>query len=485
MLNSNSKNISRLNGLKIHIEGTFLNSISRLLVIPSSFILLPILTRNLSVGDFGTWSLIISFIGLILPFSGMGLSSALSRYGPSSGLLELKNAFSTLLLLKLILHVLFALGLYVFRHEIGDKLFNGQFTAVSYTGLILIISSLEPLFKRILKIRNRIALFSIYEIWSSYSIIIVAIYSTVGGDLYLFIRNFLFLKTFNLLILSLMIGEVFRFWVFDKTILKKYKSYGGYAALISIAFWLINYFDRFLISSFNSSEDVGIYSAIYSIGHIPRIISSLLSFLLLISLSKLFDTNKLTEVKLILSKTESIFMILVLPILAGSIFFSKETMLLLSTGRISEFSFPNLPLLTLAHIFLGLITIRSYPFLLEKKQKKLAITWILITTLNLILNLFLIPEFGILGSSFSKLISYLLGFFIISLISKRVLKFHTNYKLISKCIIFAFSINLLLWFLDSYYNLNFILIIVVVGVIYTTFFFSDVKQIIFLTNGVF
>ena len=323
-------------------NGSLINVLGKALIIPSSFLLIPILTRNLYAEEYGAWSLIISSIGLILPFSGMGLSSALSRYGPSSGLEELRNAFSTLFTLKVITHLIIAFLLILFRNEFGRVFFGEQATISIYVGIILLFAALEPLYKRIFKIRDRIIHFSLFEIWNNYSVIILAVVFATKGELFTFLKAFIVLKFLNIIILSFLIGKTFKILTVDTTIWKKYKNYGGYAAVISITFWVINSSDRFLLSAFKSLEDVGIYNAVYSIGHIPRTISALITFLLLVSLSKMYDSRQHDKVIKILFKAENLFIAIVIPIILGSALFSKDVVLFFSTERIAQFSSPNL-----------------------------------------------------------------------------------------------------------------------------------------------
>jgi len=459
-------------------NGSLINVLGKALIIPSSFLLIPILTRNLYAEEYGAWSLIISSIGLILPFSGMGLSSALSRYGPSSGLEELRNAFSTLFTLKVITHLIIAFLLILFRNEFGRVFFGEQATISIYVGIILLFAALEPLYKRIFKIRGRIIHFSLFEIWNNYSVIILAVVFATKGELFTFLKAFIVLKFLNIIILSFLIGKTFKILTVDTTIWKKYKNYGGYAAVISITFWVINSSDRFLLSAFKSLEDVGIYNAVYSIGHIPRTISALITFLLLVSLSKMYDSRQHDKVIKILFKAENLFIAIVIPIILGSALFSKDVVLFFSTERIAQFSSPNLFIITLSHFFLGIATFRSYPFLLKKQQKIPAVIWIIAMLLNIIVNLTLIPILGILGSSLATFLSYFFAFSCIMYFSRSKINYGYSFRLVIILTLSAAIANGVGLGVQKLFDFSIFILILIVGVVYAVLISSSIKQLI-------
>ena len=84
------------------IKDTSINAVARVLLIPITFLTLPILTTNFSIIDYGLWGLIFTTNNLTMPFTGLGLPSALSRYGPSYENNKFKSSFSSLFIFKTI-----------------------------------------------------------------------------------------------------------------------------------------------------------------------------------------------------------------------------------------------------------------------------------------------------------------------------------------------------------------------------------------------
>ena len=59
---------------------TLTNSIARLLLIPQPFLLIPLLTNNLSLDEYGLWGLIFTTCSLISPLTSLGLGTSMSRF---------------------------------------------------------------------------------------------------------------------------------------------------------------------------------------------------------------------------------------------------------------------------------------------------------------------------------------------------------------------------------------------------------------------
>lgn len=415
-----------------------MNIVSKALLIPVSFISVPILTKNLSLEDYGLWGLTISAVSVIIPFSGLGLSSALSRFGPSSDNFELKRSFSTLLLFKFFTQVFFGILLLLFSDFISELFFEGNSFLIVFISILMLVTSIEPLFKRILKVKRKIIHLSSYEIWNGYfTIVIYLIVFSITSSLYTLLVSYILLKIINILILSFTIRKSISVKFWDKDIIKKYSSYGGFTAVSSICFWLINLSDRFILSYFSSSESVGVYTAAYSIGNIPRTISAAITFIFLVSLSKLYDQKQIYEVQKILSNGYLLFLFLILPICFGSILFSEELLYFFSTKVISEKGYIPLILILFGHLFLGIVTFKSYPLLLQKNTKTLAYFWLIALAINITLNLILIPMYEELGASISTFSTYFLLSIIMILNSRNNEVLKSNHLIVKKILISA------------------------------------------------
>ncbi len=65
-----------------------------------------------------------------------------------------------------------------------------------------------------------------------------------------------------------------------------------------------------------------------------------------------------------------------------------------------------MPLISVAYLLLGVNIIWSVGYLLKRKTKYIPIMTIIAAALNVILNYFLVPPFGMMGAAVATLISY-------------------------------------------------------------------------------
>jgi O-antigen/teichoic acid export membrane protein len=106
---------------------------------------------------------------------------------------------------------------------------------------------------------------------------------------------------------------------------------------------------------------------------------------------------------------------------------------------------------------------------LRKKTNVIALIVISIAIINLVLNYFFIPVFGIMGSAYTTLVSYFIVLFIGLKISNRFLKVPIPYFIIGKSAFFAILAGVIIFLLNikiSNSILYIMVIILLVSLIY-------------------
>ena len=352
------------------IKDTSINAVARVLLIPITFLTLPILTTNFSIIDYGLWGLIFTTNNLTMPFTGLGLPSALSRYGPSYENNKFKSSFSSLFIFKTITTSIVSLVILLFSNQISILFFENKIELVRLISLFIFISSFEPLFTRVLRIKRKIKTVSIYNLSVGYTtILLYLIFFLYSSNIELLLEVFIIYKLISILIISYLCKGFISILSFDLTLLKKFYNYGIHTLISSISFWYINLSDRFIMASLIGNYSLGIYTASYQIGTIPRIFSGIITYILLVALSKLYDQGKINEVKNHLSISLLIFLSLSILFCFGTILFSREILSFFSTEEISINGWKTTVIVSFAHLFLGIATIFNYPLLLSKKVK--------------------------------------------------------------------------------------------------------------------
>lgn len=205
------------------------------------------------------------------------------------------------------------------------------------------------------------------------------------------------------------IGSFFIFLVFGSLIFSRIKKINTGKKLVrskkllsavtisSFSFFLISWFDRFVILEFLEFYDLGIYSAYDALARILRI--SIEGFLFLYT-SKIFKDKNSNDLKKFRSQIINLsFYLLILGILLADFFIGF--ILLDSYTSYADLVFP----LGLSYFFLVYVSLFQNHMIVEDKYNNIVFATFLSCLLNIVLNYFLVPTFGIYGASYSTLIS--------------------------------------------------------------------------------
>jgi len=417
-------------------QDTLINGGAQLLLIPLTFIRLPVLTKNLSIQEYGLWGLIFTTCSLALPFTSLGLGAAMNRFLPGEKEKEgLQEGFYSVLTLRML--VTFVVGgcVFLFAGPIADIFFDGFVSIVQITALFIVLITLHGIYRRLLRILRKIGVLSLISILDGYiSIALFAALLYSGYGLMSIVLAQLAIKIAEVSYLVFYVRPYIGFKLPHFKPIKGYLNYGLPTLPASMSFWLVNITDRFIISFLLSTSAVGVYSAAYAIGNIPHLISGLINFIMMVALSELYDKGKMNEVRHHLSYSLKYFLTLSIPFAFGSMVYSDRVLYALSTQEIAENAGLITPIVSLAHILLGVYAVLTYVLLLRKKTKILPVIWLFALSLNLGLNFYLIPRVGPIGAAVSTLIAYAIALFVVVYFALREFRFDPNWSFILKSI---------------------------------------------------
>jgi O-antigen/teichoic acid export membrane protein len=189
--------------------------------------------------------------------------------------------------------------------------------------------------------------------------------------------------------------------------IKPYMKYSAPLMLTSLMTMGFANIDRFFISQFGTVELVGIYSGIYNLTKMLLIVMNSVNFLFLPIFSRLQSNDNLREMSAVYETTTKWIVALSLPLLVVFIMF-PTTVIEITYG--GDFLSGRLTLVVLSlgvatHIFSGLN--RSALKALGQ-TKKVTYGTAGVFTLNVVLNLLLVPRYSITGAALATTGSYLL-----------------------------------------------------------------------------
>jgi len=392
-----------------------------------SFALTPLYTRILSINDFGILSVYQVWVTIISIFIGLNIQSSIPNTKVDFDSVIFKNYITNYAKFTFIFSLSILFLSLIFYNYIPALVSNSS----ENLNIYIIINAIG------------IALFSFYSIYNihtvngkSYFLSSIAIIFTlhlISICLILYLEsNKFYGKIFaNIIVYTIFIGFFYYYYLNKNFNLSLSKKHLIYSLPISVPLILhlisnqvIGHIDRIFIDRYLNSESVAIYSLAYVLGSIGILVSEGLQNIWTPWYFKKLKENKIKNIEILASRYTSIIALFNIII----IFFSKNL--------ISFFGPPSyqaastiLPIISISVFFLFLYRFPLTYIHYKKQTKYIPIITIAIAVLNIILNIYLIPELKMLGAAYATLISYLSFYLFTELIARFKLKgFTVNIK---------------------------------------------------------
>ena len=170
--------------------------------------------------------------------------------------------------------------------------------------------------------------------------------------------------------------------------------------------WAVSSSDLFIIAILLGTNFTGYYGPGYALGSIIFMFLSPFNIHLTPVITKLYEENKIGNVKEYLRHTQKYFLLLSIPSVIGLSFLSKPILLILTTPQIAQNGYLVTPFVALGALIWCISSNYRQILLLEKKTKMMGYIWVFAALINVGLNIIMIPYWGILGAAFSTLVAY-------------------------------------------------------------------------------
>jgi len=381
---------------------------SRIVISLSNLLFIPLLTKNLSVAEYGVWAQLWEAIPFLSALLLIGFDESMSRFFPSMKRKHYSRDFLSLMVPIIAISTLATLLIYAFSSPISTTLFNDNESVVRYLAVIVFIWTMDYAFYAFIRSLRKIRIYSILIILQNVfemglAVTFVMMGRGVTGAIFaiLITRVGIMLISFGILMDLITISLP----SFEN--IRKYAVYGIPTLPMAISIWVLSSFDRYMIAIFLSTKEVGYYSPAYTIGQsIPFLLFGVFYFTLTPYLSGLYDKNDITNVKRTLSFMMKMALVINIPYIFGSFAISRPLLEILSTETIAANSYKILPIVSIGVSFLSFKMILSQTWMLEKKTYKVGASYTFAAVLNIVLNYILIPIYGIWGAAIATMIAY-------------------------------------------------------------------------------
>jgi O-antigen/teichoic acid export membrane protein len=220
--------------------------------------------------------------------------------------------------------------------------------------------------------------------------------------------------------------------------LKDYLRYGIPLIFVGLFELLIQSSDRFFIGYYLGASAVGIYSAAYGIAVIPGFIAAIVMYILYPTIYKLYENNEIEKLKVFLQYSWKYLLVLLIPATFGLSVLSGSLLALLTTPEFIPEGIYIIPVVSVTNIIVALYAIYVGILTIRKKSHTILVAAGISVLINIILNIILIPKFGIVSAALTTVIAYFFLVFICYLES-RFIRFNMSWPFFCKSI-FASSI---------------------------------------------
>ncbi len=439
-----------LQKIKNTLKHSFVYSLGNLAVKIIGLILLPMYTNHLSTAEYGVLSIFETTAAFLLAVFSLGISNAMMRWWADvKDKTERKSYVFTTFSFLLVVIFTFNLVLQPFSSNFSNIFFSNNDFSI-YFNILFVSVAFDMLNRYIYALVRILEKSKLYIFISSAKLVLILS------------LNIYFVAVLKIgvkgIILAQMIGHILGFilllpllfkhivFKFQQKVLGEMLKYSIPLTFTALSGILFNMGDRYVLKFLTDDARVGIYSLAYKI-------AGFLNFFVLQSFQMAFlpiayKMYKDKDAKRFFSKILT-YLIIVLTFGAlGISLFSEEFVKIFAPTKADYWEASQyVYLITLNVVILGIRYMFSLHFHVSKKTKLLPIFVSSFAVLNIALNFFTIPLWGITGAILSSIVSNILITITYFFVSRKY--FYVNYEI--KKVVFAvivgvvlFCINLLL-----------------------------------------
>ena len=396
-----------LENIRNTAKHTAVYSIGNIAIKILGFMLLPLYTDKLSVSDFGTLGLLEVTAAFMVAVFGFRIPTAMMRWcANAKSPEEEKSVISTSILTLLAILGLYLVGSYFLRGTYSHLIFQSD-DFIPYLTILFISVTFE--------IFNQIP-FELIRFHQKSFLYTFLMFVRLGAMLGLNIYFIVFLnKGVYGIVLSAMISNALITLItipyllkqltpkFNVTVLKEMLIYSYPLIFSQVSTMLLSMSDRYLLNHFSTREQVGLYTLAYKFATVINVFvltSFQMGFLPIAY--KMYDKP---EAQRFFAKTLTYLVFITMITALGLSFFSREVIQLMAKNSDYWAAYTVIPIISLALVFKGVQWVISLGLHYVKKTKYNAMIVLISALVNIILNILLIPKYGIYGAAFTTLFS--------------------------------------------------------------------------------
>lgn len=443
----------------------------------AAVLLIPVYTSILTKEEYGAIALLTSCKGIIDIISNLNIHSGIARDYYEEGI-DRKRLVSTgfISILSLACSILVFL-LLTYKFWTGTVLGLNEKYYLAFVVMLCTIpsGSLQSYFAILTRYKKKPILYSIGTILHliiQVGISILGIVVLRKGIVSVFIAT-LAAEVFSIFFYAY-INREYISCQFDKSYLKKALLFSIPTLPAILAGWIDNSFGQIFIGKYISMENLGVYSLALQLSSVFSLVGIALNN---VWSPYVYENYKKESFQLGIKKIFSLFALLLIFISCTLSLFSNEFILLLSNQDYIEAS-KYVPILCVPMSFYLLFPFASSGISISRDTKYISISYMIGSTLNLIVLFMLIEFLGIYAILLGLVMSRVVTYMMLYNVSEKKIKYQLpNYLLLSLLFV------VLLCYMINIYNLSLIIrsvveLIIFISLLYYLSKIYDIKSLI-------
>ncbi len=419
------------------------------------FILLPIYTIYMTTAELGEGELVVNFMNLLYPITTINILSALLRYTMDK-IYDKKKVLQNTVLVITFGIILF--GIIIFNININSSINNWKL----YLWILLACYSFQQILSVFSKAIDKIKCFAIGNIVYTASLLVISVIllvvckrKTAGYLEGIILAN---IVSFIYYAYNLKINKYISKDKPDIKLLKEMVLFSLPLIINSLSWWIASFCDRFIIELNLGTTAVGIYSVSSKIPAIVSVVSNVFMQAWVLSAIKAYQEGNTSLFDSVFRRFSALFISW-----AAIIIVATKFIMTYLVGKEFFESWLYVPLLICASVFSGFGNFYAALYTATKKNFSVMITTIIGAITNILLNLLLIPNYGIQGAVIATMISQLIVTIYRMINSRKFIKFNLDLKrIICATIMLILESVLLIYSKNVLYSLILMLFILLI-----------------------
>ena len=410
-----------LKDIKNTIRQSAVYGLSRISTKLIAFILLPLLTLNFSVQEYGVYVLTESLWQILWAIFLFGFESGVVRwYLEITDELKRKRFLFSVAAFLLLFNAVLFIAIYLLSPQLSGLVYEntGLSKFVVYAAMIAAVESFSFIIFLLLRIEEKAKLYSALAVLSTLISLALQIYFLQYTSIKLegvFIAKIAAPALIIFILLPYFIRHI-KFG-FERTLLTDLLKYSFPVMIASLVITLLNQVDRYILGYISGLKDVGIYGLAYNISGLINflVVSPFSLAFTVLSWKKLKDDNA----KRFYTKTITYLFLAVIYVSLIIALFTPHLIKIFAMKTDYWLAAQYVPWIILAMPFYGIHFVGVFSFYVTKKTKYVFISYFIALIVNVVCNFIFIPIFGIYGACFVNLGSFFVLCLVIYYFSKR------------------------------------------------------------------